>query len=140
MNKYPIWVGKYIELYSDITCQLNKGEIADACNISRETIFRYMKSNPDKRIEIDRIIYDNIKAQKHILGTMGLNALVKKLQSKTVSDKAIQMSLTVSGDYVEHTDSTNRYEKMKSDELDGVIENIVRKAKNKRNKDHIDTT
>jgi len=141
MNKFPIWVSKYIELYSDITCQLNKGEIADLCNISRETIFRYFKTNPDKKIEVDRIIYDNIKAQKHIIGTLGMQQLVKKLQSNKVSDKAIQMSLTLSGDYVEQTDSVSRFANMKDTELDSAIQNLLRKAKNTRTKDNIaDTT
>ena len=135
MNKYPEWVPKYIEIYSDITNQLNKGEVADLCNISRETIFRYFQTNTEKRIEIDRIIYDNIKAQKHIIGTLGMQQLVKKLKSKKVSDKAIQMGLTLSGDYIEQSNNTNRYTDMKDTELDTAIQNLVRKAKNTRDRD-----
>ncbi len=132
MKHYPEWIPKYVEIYSNLLNTLNMGEVAKECNVKRETIFRYFKTNPDKRIAIDRMIYDNIKAQKHIVGTLGITALVKKLKSTKVSDKAIQMGLTVSGDYIEQHNNTNKYEDMKENELDSAITNLLRKAKHKR--------
>ncbi len=129
MNKYPIWVKKYIEIHSNPLNKLNGTDIATECNIRRETIYRYFQTNPDKRIEIEKIIADNLRQQKSILFTKGFEALIKKLSLKKVSDKAIQMALTVSGDYVEQSNNTNKYAEMKEDQLDNAIQNLLRKAK-----------
>jgi len=137
MNKYPDWVPKYIEICSNPLNTLNKSQIAEVCNIRRETIFRYFQTNRDKEIDIERIIYDNLKAQKHILGSLGIQQLVKSLNSKKVSMKAIQMALTVSGDYVESHENVNRFANMKDSELDGAISNLLRKAQNERIKEDI---
>jgi predicted transcriptional regulator len=109
-----------------------KDEIAKECGVHRESIHRWMRNNPEKATEVDRIIYENIKAQKHLLGSLGMNALVKKLKANKVSSSDIKLALTVSGDYVEKMDSTNRYESMKEDDLDNTIMNFIQRQKHKR--------
>lgn len=124
MNNYPTWVGKYIDLKSQIDNIETDVSIATSLNISRENIYAFKRRHPD----VDEIISDRLKLQYSKLGNRALLRLYELVKG-TSNPKLIQLALEIGMHYTQKTDITNRYDNMDKREVVKDLLNHIKRLK-----------
>ena len=118
---------KYINLMSILGCNYNKTQLCKELNISRPTLYKFLRNNKD----LETIIHNNLKSQKHSLGNVAMRRLFNII-SDTKNPKLLQIALEIGELYINNQVITNKYDNMKENDIDKTLINLLNKEIHKR--------